>query len=164
MLTRILAAGLSSEMDLRIVAPSLVTVKVPFVVDSNGQLVSPKASGSPSLRRILFMPWDMSADFTLTFFRRTYLGSERRLDQVSKSHRSDERRQTSILPPLLRCLQVQSRFGTSRRMARDTEIASALTSSAQMFIMIPSLLSSIRSNRFYERSRNECRKFLYRLV
>ncbi len=57
-LTRILAAGLSREIDLRIVAPSLVTVMVWLDADSkkSGQMMPTPVSYE--LRRILFIPYE----------------------------------------------------------------------------------------------------------
>lgn len=94
MLTRILAAGLSSAMDLRIVAPSLVTVISPVEVEC----------------RILFMPLGPSVDLTRSPSASAPTKDERRACSPSvRVHLSRPRRapqpprSTLPLMPLLHC-------------------------------------------------------------
>lgn len=75
MLTRILAAGLSSAMDLRIVAPSFVTVISPVEVEC----------------RILFMPFGPRVDLTRSPRASAPTKEERRACEVGKQDAQGQR-------------------------------------------------------------------------
>lgn len=60
MLTRILAAGLSSEMDLRMVAPSLVTVMLWFEADSKSSAVEFLQVMSVLTKNLVHSLWNIS--------------------------------------------------------------------------------------------------------